>query len=593
MLRLAGMKPGFFWAPTLFSFIAALFEGASIALLLPIVQGVFNHSLSSINSVPHLRQLLGVLPASWISTDQRMLTILLVLFVIAIVLKNFLRYLSIVSMSFLAFRTAHHLRKQIFTHYLSFGKLFFDRSTIGHHATVLSNFTELAMNPVIGLDRYITQFFSVVTYLILMFTISWRLTLYAIPLFIFLHVSVTSLITAIRNVSNRITEISKSLQKKTLDILSTIPLVIAYNTQHLEKQRYTDISDDLSRYWFRAARLNHAINPLNELETLIAMLCLFTLILFVLPTGSISSAAMIVYFYLVMNSAIKFSTLTNFRSLIAQSSGPVSEILSVFSSEGKFVVADGTDVFPGLQKEIEFRNLRFGYLGGRTVLRDISFTVEKGRMTAIVGPTGSGKTTLINLLMRYYDCDPGSLFLDGKDIRSFTLASTRSHLALVSQDTHLFNDTIRANVTYGIDEVGEDHLRRVLEQSALSAFVDKLPQGLETLIGDRGVQLSGGEKQRISIARALLKEADILLLDEATSSLDSETERQIQEAIDRVVLGRTAIIIAHRLSTIRHADNIVVIEDGRCVEQGKLADLLAQKGVFYRLWQTQVFRDDV
>jgi len=210
-------------------------------------------------------------------------------------------------------------------------------------------------------------------------------------------------------------------------------------------------------------------------------------------------------------------------------------------------------------------------------------------MTAIVGPTGSGKTTIVNLLLRFYDCPPDSIFIDGVDIRKFSLKSLRQHMALVSQETLLFNDTLRANIAYGIDNISDKQIMDVIEKARLYDFIMKLPQGLNTLIGDRGVQLSGGEKQRVSIARAILKGSEILILDEATSSLDTRTEKLIQEAIEKAAENKTVIAIAHRLSTIKNADKIVVIEDGRIIEKGLMQDLLARKGKFYRYWQEQKF----
>ena len=193
------------------------------------------------------------------------------------------------------------------------------------------------------------------------------------------------------------------------------------------------------------------------------------------------------------------------------------------------------------------------------------------------------------MLMRYYGCPASSILLDGEDIRSFTLDSYLSHTALVSQETLLLHASLRNNITYGLHNVSEKDLRSAVERARLGSFVEALPEGLETLIGDRGVKLSGGEKQRVSIARALLKGSDILILDEATSSLDTKTEKLIQEAIDEAVRGRTSIVIAHRLSTIKHADKIVVIEDGRFQEEGTLEELLGKKEAFFQLWEQQKF----
>jgi ABC-type multidrug transport system fused ATPase/permease subunit len=252
-------------------------------------------------------------------------------------------------------------------------------------------------------------------------------------------------------------------------------------------------------------------------------------------------------------------------------------------------VQSGDEIFAGLSKDISFRNVQFAYVPGRAILKNVSFAIQKGGMTAIVGPTGSGKTTIISLLMRYYDCAPGSIFLDGKDIRSFTLESYLGKVAFVSQDTLLLHDSLRNNIAYGMSEVSEERLMDAMRRARLLDLVASLPHGADTLIGDRGVQLSGGEKQRVSIARALLKDAPILILDEATSSLDSQTERLIQEAIDDAVVGRTAIVIAHRLSTIKNADHILVMEDGRIVEEGTRDQLMQNRKLFFHLWEEQKF----
>ncbi|MDP7477523.1 MAG: ATP-binding cassette domain-containing protein, partial [Candidatus Peribacteraceae bacterium] len=275
--------------------------------------------------------------------------------------------------------------------------------------------------------------------------------------------------------------------------------------------------------------------------------------------------------------------------IIANASGPLDEILEVLSDEGKPFVEGGDKEFSGLSDELRFKNLTFSYSDDRTILSDVSFVMPKGKMTAIVGPTGAGKSTLISLLMRYYECPEASIFLDKEDIREFTLDSYLKRTALVSQETLLLHESLRNNIAYGLNDVSEDDLQNAIKSARLDDFIASLPKGLDTLIGDRGVKLSGGEKQRVSIARALLKGADILILDEATSSLDSKTEHLIQEAIDEAVQGRTSIVIAHRLSTIKHADKIVVIEEGQCKEEGTLDDLLAKKGVFFGLWEQQRF----
>ena len=209
---------------------------------------------------------------------------------------------------------------------------------------------------------------------------------------------------------------------------------------------------------------------------------------------------------------------------------------------------------------------------------------------AIVGPTGSGKTTLISLLLRFYDCPSSSILVDGVDIKEFNIKSLRNHIAFVNQDVMLFNDTLRNNIIYGFrEEISDDVLLEVIRKARLDDLLNKLPDGLDTLIGDKGVKLSGGEKQRVAIARVLIRKSEILILDEATSSLDSKTEAFVHEAIDEAVKGKTSIVIAHRLSTIKNADKIVVLEDGKIVEHGSLNALLKKKARFYSYWAAQKF----
>ena len=305
--------------------------------------------------------------------------------------------------------------------------------------------------------------------------------------------------------------------------------------------------------------------------------------------GETSPPSFIVYFYLVLNATGKFSMLTNFRSHLASAHGPLKRVSEVLNDQDKYAVPSGDQSFSSLKESIEFKNLNFKFPDGKEVLSQLSFKVEKGSMTAIVGPTGAGKTTIINLLLRFYDCPSGTIFMDGEDVRNFNLESLRKHMSLVSQDVQILHESLRHNVAYGLGDVSDEDVTKAINRARLTEYVSSLPEGLDTMLGDRGVKLSGGEKQRVSIARALLKGVEILILDEATSSLDSETEKLIQEAIDDAISGKTAIVIAHRLSTIKHADKIVVIENGRCVEQGSLDELLESKGRFAEMWEAQRF----
>jgi ABC-type multidrug transport system fused ATPase/permease subunit len=300
---------------------------------------------------------------------------------------------------------------------------------------------------------------------------------------------------------------------------------------------------------------------------------------------------MFVLVIFVANLALpKFGVFQEVAFQFAERRAKVLEFGQLFDDEGKYIIPDGKQAFTGITGPIEFRNLSFSYPDSPPVLHDVSFTIEKGQMTALVGPSGAGKTTLVHLLARLYDVPPNTLLIDGTDIRSFSQKSLHRSIALMSQDPYIFNDTLRNNVVFGIEElVTDEKLEQVLTQARLKRFVQGLPLGLETRIGDRGINLSGGQRQRVAIARALLKEASLVILDEATSSLDSKSERLIQSAIEDAVKNRTAVVIAHRLSTVKRADKLIVLNEGRVVEGGTLSQLLENKGLFYELWQEQKF----
>jgi len=589
LLRNIHIRPIHVIFPIVLAVLAALFEGAGMGLLIPILNGFLGKSFAFITDIPYVGPIMRMLPPSVLENDRLIFGVLLSGFIVIYILKNVLRFLSVISMGYLSQRALHHLRKALFTKYLSFGKQFFDTTTIGHHSLLLLEFSQQALLPISTSDRFINALFSLVVYFGVMVMISWKLTFIALPLFVLLHFAVRAIIVTLKHLSYSIIRRATDLNKKSVEILSTMPLVKAYRTEKLEQQHYTAISDEKSRLDFRVNVLQAMMLPLQEIITLLVAAGIFMGALYIFGRDDIGSApALVVYFYVIINASSKFGMVSSFRGSLANSIGPLDAVLSIFDDEGKFFVRGGSVAFTGLRNTIECRHLTFSY-SDRIILNDVSFAIRRGQMTAIVGPTGAGKSTLINLFMRFYDCPPGSIFVDGLDIRTFTLDSWLAHTAVVSQETLLLHDSLRNNITYGLSNVSEETLQDVVRRARLKDFVALLPGGLETLIGDRGVKLSGGEKQRVSIARALLKGAEILILDEATSSLDSRTEKLIQEAIDEAVTGRTAIVIAHRLSTIKHADTIVVLKDGAVAEEGTLESLLGRKGTFFHLWEEQKF----
>jgi subfamily B ATP-binding cassette protein MsbA len=279
------------------------------------------------------------------------------------------------------------------------------------------------------------------------------------------------------------------------------------------------------------------------------------------------------------------------QNSIQEALAAAQRVFSMLDLEPAIVDRPGVPVLNPLSRDIVYRDVAFSY-GEDSVLRDIDFTVSKGDVLALVGPSGAGKTTLLNLLPRFYEVTSGAILIDGVDIREVSLASLRAQIGVVTQQTILFNETVRYNVAYGRLEATEGEIIQALRAAHAYDFVMAMPQGLDTVIGEQGIRLSGGERQRLAIARALLKDPPILILDEATSSLDSESEREVQQALDRLIEGRTTLVIAHRLSTVRHADRLVVMDGGHIVETGTHEELLGVDGLYKHLYDMQFAREE-
>jgi len=552
---------------------------------------MLSSDFSSLEDARGIGFVLSLLPWSMESDAQRFLFLCGLVF-LSVLLRLVFVYASGVAFSRHVTDLMHDLRVGVMRRYLSFGKGFFDRNNAGYLHSVLLDYTSHVVNAMGTIHHILAASFQIIFYAGLLFWLHWQLTLFVAVLFPILHVSLRSVVARIRRGAQRQAVELKAIGEHAHDLLANAPLVRAYSQEESEVERFALTSRRIMEIEFQQQKRKHLLEPAQEgmLMVVVLLLALFVGRTTTFETETVSR--LLVFFYVLKRSSTRVGDLNRVRGPLAQVSGRLGEVLKVFRLGDAPCVPSGTRPFTGLRQGVSFVGLSFGYDEDRRILHGVTFTVKASQVTAIVGQTGAGKTTLVSLLARQYDVPPGTVLLDGVSIRELSTESLLAHMAIVTQEPLILNDTIRANLLYGLeDHVDEARLLEVVRQARLDGFVDSLPTGLDTPVGDRGVTLSGGERQRLSIARAMLKDADILILDEATSSLDSRTEALVQTAIEECVRGRTAIVIAHRLSTIRRADRVVVLEDGRVVEEGTLSELLSRPGAFATYWRSQ-FHDD-
>lgn len=485
----------------------------------------------------------------------------------------------------------HDLRVELFNSLLKLPNRYFDNHSSGHLISRITyNVTMVTGAATDAIKVIVREGMTVVFLFATLLWMNWKLTLVMVAILPVIALMVKSASKKFRKQSRKIQVAMGDVTHVASETIQGYRVVRSFGGESYEKKRFLNSSLSNTKRQLRLIKTNAVYTPSLQLVIYSGMAVLMFLVL--LLRGDSTPGDLVAYITLAGLLPKPIRQLSEVSSTIQRGVAGAESIFEQLDEEPE--KDQGTVQLDRVSGQLEVRNVSFVYPGtDAPVLQDISFTAEKGQMVALVGRSGSGKSTLANLIPRFYEHQQGQILLDGVAIEDFTLANLRSHMALVTQQVSLFNDTVARNIAYGdLADASLDEIKAASEAAYAAEFIERMPQAYDTLVGENGVLLSGGQRQRLAIARALLKNAPLLILDEATSALDTESERHIQAALDHAVQGRTTIVIAHRLSTIEKADLILVMDQGRIVERGTHQQLLAENGYYSRLHETQFQESD-
>jgi len=526
----------------------------------------------------------------FLARDESMLVPIALAVVAVMVGGGFANFGQAVLMNWVGLRIVADLQRQVFAHVIGLDLAYFQRTPTGRLIANLTNDANLVRQATSQtLTGMVKETLTVIFLVALMFYQDWGLALIVFFVFPLAYWPISRLGRRMRKVVvNTQAEIGEfsSLINETFQGARHVK---AYGMERYETARAWSVIERLFRLYMKTAMTRGILSPIMEALGGVAI----ALVIFYggrqVIGGAMEPGAFFTFVTALAFAYRPLKSVANLNTVLQEGLAATQRVFAVLDEAPQIVEREDAVPLTIAEGSIRFDAVHFSYGEDVAAIADVTLDVSGGQTVALVGPSGAGKSTLLNLIARFFDVDAGRVMIDGQDVRDVTLDSLRNGLALVSQEITLFNDTVRANIAYGAPdgETDDAEIERVARAAAADDFIRELPQGYDTVVGERGVKLSGGQRQRIAIARAMLKNAPILLLDEATASLDTESERQVQAALDRLKTGRTTIVIAHRLSTVRNADLIYVIDGGRVTEQGRHTDLYAAGGAYTRLYDLQ------
>ncbi len=585
---------------TLAAFFFVIFNSASIWITATMINNILidfnemlveNQRLSSLSELT-MNDRLKLFSNSLLLKDTAISTVSSVCVALIVVFsaKNISLYIKNITLSIVQYRLIRDLRNKLYSHFHYLSLSYFNKNKSGELTAVLVNDIDNMRNSLsIMFQKLFVEPINIIILMSLLFIVSTKLALIALLIIPVSGIIIFGISHSIRRRSARSQAQLAGMTSMIAETIGSMRIVKAFATKGFEINRFAKETQKYYKLMLRRDRLRFVSSPVSEtFGATIAALLLWVGARDVLVIESISSEDFLRFILLLFSLFQPLKNLTNVVNELQNGLASADRVFAIMDIKSDIQDVDNAVEVNDLKNTLSFNNVSFSYGEEKDkVLNNINFQINKGEILALVGPSGAGKSTLVDLIPRFYDTLSGSIKIDGKDIKELKINSLRSLMGIVTQETFLFDDSVKANIAYGVENISDDKIKDAAIAANAHEFIKELPDGYNTIIGERGVSLSGGQKQRIAIARAIVKNPPILILDEATSSLDSESEKHVQSAIENLMSERTVFVIAHRLSTVHNANKILVLENGQIVQEGKHDELVNIDGLYKQLHKMQ------
>ncbi len=587
----------------IYAVLYAVFNTFNYAMIIPILKTMFmdgEFSFSPVEEFPHIAfdsatyyNVINYFYTTFFGVTfevQNMLILLAALTIMMSLLSNTFRYLCACTIEKLRANTLRRVRNSLFDHVMSMNVGFFSEQRKGDIISKITGDVGVVQFCITNtLQVAFREPFLVLGYLIAMISISWQLSIFSVLFLPVVAVIIGSIVKRLRHPAKKSMEFSADLVSTLDESLSGVKIIKSYNATDYIKEKYHQVNRTVTNLTLSMARRQQLASPMSEVLGITAIGVIIVFGGALVAADELDAAQFLAFIAIFSQITRPVRSFIDQFANINQGVAAGERILGLLDEPNPLKDEANAKQMAQFKDKIEFRGVHFSYDGSREVLSDVNFTIEKGQTVALVGPSGGGKSTLSELIPRFYDPSKGEVLIDGVPLKELSQESIRQHMGTVAQDTVLFNDTIFGNLAFGKIGASKEEVIEAAKIANAHNFIMESADGYDTNIGDRGMKLSGGQRQRLSIARAVLKNPDILILDEATSALDTESEKLVQESLTRLLEGRTSVVIAHRLSTIYNADKIVVVDRGTVAEEGTHAELMERGGIYCKLVEMQSF----